>query len=174
MKSARPSDIEPDVSKMMGPHRARLAGQAEKAAEVAPPIVEPVVVPEEPATEADIPPVDSEGWQIVGSRHAKKGAPIPQTAPVEGSLIKLEVSKANGSRPNAGGASSSSRAACHLEKAMPAVDQQSVRSLSLIHISEPTRLRRISYAVFCLKKKKKKKTQKQQQTNNTTHNTKKV
>src|SRR5660397_263532 len=29
--------------------------------------------------------------------------------------------------------------------------------LSLIHISEPTRLRRISYAVFCLKKKKQKK-----------------
>src|SRR5665809_119956 len=28
------------------------------------------------------------------------------------------------------------------------------RNLSLIHISEPTRLRRISYAVFCLKKKK--------------------
>ena len=27
-----------------------------------------------------------------------------------------------------------------------------VVSLSLIHISEPTRLRRISYAVFCLKK----------------------
>jgi len=26
-------------------------------------------------------------------------------------------------------------------------------ALSLIHISEPTRLRRISYAVFCLKKK---------------------
>ena len=32
-----------------------------------------------------------------------------------------------------------------------------VLSLSLIHISEPTRLRRISYAVFCLKKKKIKK-----------------
>jgi len=29
------------------------------------------------------------------------------------------------------------------------------QTLSLIHISEPTRLRRISYAVFCLKKKKK-------------------
>ena len=29
-------------------------------------------------------------------------------------------------------------------------------ALSLIHISEPTRLRRISYAVFCLKKKKRK------------------
>ena len=28
-------------------------------------------------------------------------------------------------------------------------------ALSLIHISEPTRLRRISYAVFCLKKKRK-------------------
>ena len=31
--------------------------------------------------------------------------------------------------------------------------------LSLIHISEPTRLLSISYAVFCLKKKKKKKKQ---------------
>eukprot|EP00658_Telonema_sp_P-2_P082612 TRINITY_DN8765_c0_g1_i12.p1 TRINITY_DN8765_c0_g1~~TRINITY_DN8765_c0_g1_i12.p1 ORF type:complete len:138 (+),score=36.32 TRINITY_DN8765_c0_g1_i12:105-518(+) len=31
-----------------------------------------------------------------------------------------------------------------------------VFSLSLIHISEPTRLLSISYAVFCLKKKKKK------------------
>src|SRR5660398_177587 len=34
---------------------------------------------------------------------------------------------------------------------------RSFHSLSLIHISEPTRLRRISYAVFCLKKKKQKK-----------------
>jgi len=33
---------------------------------------------------------------------------------------------------------------------------QAVIKLSLIHISEPTRLRRISYAVFCLKKKNKK------------------
>src|SRR5450759_139335 len=32
-----------------------------------------------------------------------------------------------------------------------------VINLSLIHISEPTRLGMISYAVFCLKKKKKKK-----------------
>eukprot|EP00658_Telonema_sp_P-2_P020515 TRINITY_DN18114_c0_g1_i4.p1 TRINITY_DN18114_c0_g1~~TRINITY_DN18114_c0_g1_i4.p1 ORF type:complete len:113 (+),score=39.25 TRINITY_DN18114_c0_g1_i4:185-523(+) len=32
----------------------------------------------------------------------------------------------------------------------------SVQGLSLIHISEPTRLLSISYAVFCLKKKKKK------------------
>src|SRR5450756_2672214 len=31
------------------------------------------------------------------------------------------------------------------------------RHLSLIHISEPTRLGMISYAVFCLKKKKKQK-----------------
>eukprot|EP00658_Telonema_sp_P-2_P086128 TRINITY_DN9983_c0_g1_i5.p1 TRINITY_DN9983_c0_g1~~TRINITY_DN9983_c0_g1_i5.p1 ORF type:complete len:103 (+),score=43.00 TRINITY_DN9983_c0_g1_i5:101-409(+) len=33
----------------------------------------------------------------------------------------------------------------------------SLPDLSLIHISEPTRLLSISYAVFCLKKKKKKK-----------------
>ena len=33
--------------------------------------------------------------------------------------------------------------------------------LSLKHISEPTRLRRISYAVFCLKKKKKQNTKRQ-------------
>src|SRR5450756_2746025 len=36
----------------------------------------------------------------------------------------------------------------------------SVFLLSLIHISEPTRLGMISYAVFCLKKKKKKKKKK--------------
>src|SRR5450756_45760 len=35
-----------------------------------------------------------------------------------------------------------------------------VQGLSLIHISEPTRLGMISYAVFCLKKKKKKKKKK--------------
>ena len=33
----------------------------------------------------------------------------------------------------------------------------SLKALSLIHISEPTRQAEISYAVFCLKKKKKKK-----------------
>src|SRR5450756_2730696 len=35
------------------------------------------------------------------------------------------------------------------------VDGGKLRKLSLIHISEPTRLGMISYAVFCLKKKKK-------------------
>ena len=34
---------------------------------------------------------------------------------------------------------------------------KAVYSLSLIHISEPTRQAEISYAVFCLKKKKNKK-----------------
>ena len=34
-------------------------------------------------------------------------------------------------------------------------DPEVSRALSLIHISEPTRLLSISYAVFCLKKKKK-------------------
>src|SRR5450756_822947 len=37
---------------------------------------------------------------------------------------------------------------CHLQVRTPRV------KLSLIHISEPTRLGMISYAVFCLKKKK--------------------
>ena len=35
-----------------------------------------------------------------------------------------------------------------------AVAQNGIFNLSLIHISEPTRLLSISYAVFCLKKKK--------------------
>eukprot|EP00658_Telonema_sp_P-2_P070406 TRINITY_DN5992_c0_g1_i4.p1 TRINITY_DN5992_c0_g1~~TRINITY_DN5992_c0_g1_i4.p1 ORF type:complete len:173 (-),score=68.73 TRINITY_DN5992_c0_g1_i4:25-543(-) len=35
------------------------------------------------------------------------------------------------------------------------LDERRVLTLSLIHISEPTRLLSISYAVFCLKKKKK-------------------
>ena len=38
------------------------------------------------------------------------------------------------------------------------VPLQHAEGLSLIHISEPTRLGMISYAVFCLKKKKKKRT----------------
>src|SRR5450756_1592290 len=46
-----------------------------------------------------------------------------------------------------------------IEVAFP-LEQTSIDSvhekLSLIHISEPTRLGMISYAVFCLKKKKKK------------------
>src|SRR5659263_153674 len=37
----------------------------------------------------------------------------------------------------------------------PKTCEKQVRYLSLIHISEPTRLGMISYAVFCLKKKKK-------------------
>src|SRR5450756_3029459 len=41
---------------------------------------------------------------------------------------------------------------------------QKGQNLSLIHISEPTRLGMISYAVFCLKQKKKKK--KKTNTNN--------
>ena len=36
---------------------------------------------------------------------------------------------------------------------VPATDNAKLW-MSLIHISEPTRLRRISYAVFCLKKNK--------------------
>src|SRR5450756_2804820 len=43
----------------------------------------------------------------------------------------------------------------------PHVRRQLSKRLSLIHISEPTRLGMISYAVFCLKKKKKRKQKKQ-------------
>ena len=38
--------------------------------------------------------------------------------------------------------------------ALMSIVNKTFEELSLIHISEPTRLRRISYAVFCLKKKK--------------------
>src|SRR5450756_2623369 len=41
----------------------------------------------------------------------------------------------------------------------PVYPKKEGENLSLIHISEPTRLGMISYAVFCLKKKKKKKKQ---------------
>src|SRR5450756_2715231 len=51
-------------------------------------------------------------------------------------------------------------------------------TLSLIHISEPTRLGMISYAVFCLKKKKKKikkkKQKKKQKKNNKKKKKKKI
>src|SRR5678815_5437563 len=40
---------------------------------------------------------------------------------------------------------------------LPDMKNYAVYRLSLIHISEPTRLLSISYAVFCLKKKKKNK-----------------
>src|SRR5678816_4834284 len=40
---------------------------------------------------------------------------------------------------------------------LESIKQEFEYNLSLIHISEPTRLLSISYAVFCLKKKKKKK-----------------
>src|SRR5678816_1780784 len=42
-------------------------------------------------------------------------------------------------------------------RGIPIDKHPTTKKLSLIHISEPTRLLSISYAVFCLKKKKKKK-----------------
>src|SRR5660397_159470 len=42
---------------------------------------------------------------------------------------------------------------CHLQNHPILYLLRGEYGLSLIHISEPTRLRRISYAVFCLKKK---------------------
>src|SRR5450756_2977073 len=43
----------------------------------------------------------------------------------------------------------------HIDRACGGVHPDVNGGLSLIHISEPTRLGMISYAVFCLKKKKK-------------------
>eukprot|EP00658_Telonema_sp_P-2_P044403 TRINITY_DN3227_c0_g1_i2.p2 TRINITY_DN3227_c0_g1~~TRINITY_DN3227_c0_g1_i2.p2 ORF type:complete len:104 (+),score=59.85 TRINITY_DN3227_c0_g1_i2:184-495(+) len=46
--------------------------------------------------------------------------------------------------------------ACEIEEEACEIDEiEAEDDLSLIHISEPTRLLSISYAVFCLKKKKK-------------------
>ena len=45
---------------------------------------------------------------------------------------------------------------------LDAPDDDVEPGLSLIHISEPTRLLSISYAVFCLKKKKKEKKEKEE------------
>src|SRR5660398_222255 len=72
------------------------------------------------------------------------------------------VNSVNKTRPCSEGAETPTSAACLRTPqtginalCLPACPHK--RDLSLIHISEPTRLRRISYAVFCLKKKKKKK-----------------
>ena len=66
-------------------------------------------------------------------------------------------------QPPGGGLSVQAQPGAHhqLEHSVPQMGQaqsadgpDGVRALSLIHISEPTRLGMISYAVFCLKKKK--------------------
>ena len=46
------------------------------------------------------------------------------------------------------------RAFPDIRRTLDALATKIIRNLSLIHISEPTRPERISYAVFCLKKKK--------------------
>src|SRR5450759_5662098 len=54
-------------------------------------------------------------------------------------------------------------AALRIVRSLPHGHVAAVLGLSLIHISEPTRLGMISYAVFCLKKKKKKKKKEKKQ-----------
>ena len=79
-----------------------------------------------------------EGMTVYGTARAPDGldAPFP--------LLAMEVTDA------------ASVAGCVEEVLRREGRIDVVVNLSLIHISEPTRLRRISYAVFCLKKKKKK------------------
>ncbi len=128
-KSARPVGMEPELWRQMGPDRAKLIGQA-KPPPIEPAVAPPDLVDGEdsPTTQVVlhdgvlqsgmspggvIPPGDndgaetdgstptSDGWQVVRSRQSKKSVPNPQPAPVEGSLIKLEVIRT--ARPNAGG-----------------------------------------------------------------------
>src|SRR5678816_1551330 len=73
-------------------------------------------------------------------------------AEMERSERKLDKSKqSEGENPKEGSLESSD--ACHtLSKALD-MSSATTQYLSLIHISEPTRLLSNSYAVFCLKKK---------------------
>src|SRR5678815_2284931 len=62
--------------------------------------------------------------------------------PVSEALLRLEIEGLLESRPRAG-----------TRVRIPSPEDVKGHYLSLIHISEPTRLLSISYAVFCLKKK---------------------
>eukprot|EP00658_Telonema_sp_P-2_P028111 TRINITY_DN21603_c0_g2_i2.p1 TRINITY_DN21603_c0_g2~~TRINITY_DN21603_c0_g2_i2.p1 ORF type:complete len:382 (-),score=153.78 TRINITY_DN21603_c0_g2_i2:72-1217(-) len=75
--------------------------------------------------------------------------------PAEAEAVKLSVDKAKDPRAHLrdkNEASKKKRVEEHKEK--QEVLKRQKEELSLIHISEPTRLLSISYAVFCLKKKK--------------------
>eukprot|EP00658_Telonema_sp_P-2_P073964 TRINITY_DN63117_c0_g1_i1.p1 TRINITY_DN63117_c0_g1~~TRINITY_DN63117_c0_g1_i1.p1 ORF type:complete len:100 (-),score=28.48 TRINITY_DN63117_c0_g1_i1:59-358(-) len=60
--------------------------------------------------------------------------------------LELEVAQLSRSRSHTGSTMKQFTDRC--------TDAEALEYLSLIHISEPTRLLSISYAVFCLKKKK--------------------
>src|SRR5660398_273513 len=83
--------------------------------------------------------------RIIASRerlHAEEhsaGQPGPQTYPVSSTQNPGESNTCPGRRDLLG------------SQVPQFVRQHVFHGLSLIHISEPTRLRRISYAVFCLK-----------------------
>ena len=79
----------------------------------------------------------------------------------------VEIRLSDGSCSDSGGVNS--QTVCRYAVWHPSVGAavtdciaDAVYNLSLIHISEPTRLGMISYAVFCLKKKKKKNKQTRQ------------
>ena len=64
---------------------------------------------------------------------------------VEGGLVRRAFTRQQNVRPRLGK---------YVDAARPGINSQTGHGLSLIHISEPTRLLSISYAVFCLKKKR--------------------
>src|SRR5450756_1245654 len=126
-------------------------------------------------------PGDRQDWQRISGKMRRKSMPVLSVpgARVGGDEVSMavfyELSRAEGpsqqtgltanfrqSQPEIHGRLVSPRDAAYSWAGFPKTFQHprgtasAHRCLSLIHISEPTRLGMISYAVFCLKKKKKK------------------
>src|SRR5674536_387452 len=77
------------------------------------------------------------------------GQPKPWVVPAASSTMKNPVAQSAASTKTGLDLYTKNCASCHGKAGLG----DGVKALSLIHISEPTRLLSISYAVFCLKKK---------------------
>ena len=85
----------------------------------------PPPVPPLSAADIDAAAVVTDGWQVVGSRKPQRTVLVPQTAPIEGSLITIELLGDKGRTVKSGGTSlSPSRFACLME-ALPAIEEPS-------------------------------------------------
>src|SRR5450756_610560 len=97
----------------------------------------------------------------VRPRSSRHRAALPEGRPPPGDRVALREHRAAARRRDHGRASALPSPARRDPRGRPSLSRAKGFSerhgLSLIHISEPTRLGMISYAVFCLKKKKKKK-----------------
>eukprot|EP00658_Telonema_sp_P-2_P058960 TRINITY_DN4759_c0_g2_i1.p1 TRINITY_DN4759_c0_g2~~TRINITY_DN4759_c0_g2_i1.p1 ORF type:complete len:280 (-),score=66.02 TRINITY_DN4759_c0_g2_i1:65-904(-) len=102
-------------------------------------------VPTHPSSATDAQP-PLEGFQtMVPNSGADSASLLPDESVVMSMLYKKGGGDEWGAQPST------------IDKPKDAPTKKKVLFLSLIHISEPTRLLSISYAVFCLKKKKKNK-----------------